>query len=133
MKTSARIPDLPKLAERLLETYNSDEYKQHRQFEFIDHLRPEKDPIVTSALEELLLEALRAEDLGDIHLAAPEPLDWSAMDGFRFSTQPTSVSLESDPRITTYLETKQDEELTKATLTSDKMFALSSTTNLPQG
>jgi uncharacterized protein (TIGR04141 family) len=60
--------------------------------DFIDFLRPERSPARVQALESKLLEALNGEQLVDIHLAAPEPLDWIDIDGFRFSTQSDAVS-----------------------------------------
>ena len=132
MKTNTTVPELPALAARLLQAYKSEAYKEHKHFDFIDFLRPEKAPAVMTELESLLIDALKKESLSDIHLAAPEPLDWSDMDGFRFSFQPSNSDLESDPRITTYLETKSDDEIYVAKLLSDKMFALGASTSLPQ-
>jgi uncharacterized protein (TIGR04141 family) len=130
MPTRCAVPELPKLAERLLEVYESETYKEH--FEFIDFLRPEKSPAVISDLEETLLEALGRENLVDVHLAAPEPLDWSDMDGFRFSTQSSGTATDSDPRITTYLATKSATGVSAEALRSDKMFAISASTTFVQ-
>jgi uncharacterized protein (TIGR04141 family) len=85
------VPALPELAERLLGFYESDAYKEH--FDFVDYLRPERNPARTLELEEGLIETLQQETFGDVHLAAPQPLDWSDMAGFRFSTQPTASAL----------------------------------------
>jgi uncharacterized protein (TIGR04141 family) len=128
--TRVQVPDLPQLAERLLAAYRSDNYKEY--FDFIDFLRPEKSPARVLELEESLLEALQRESLGDIHLAAPEPLNWEDMDGFRFSTQPTDQPTDSDPRITAYLATKHADEISIATLKKDKTFAISASNSMPQ-
>jgi uncharacterized protein (TIGR04141 family) len=130
MPTHFTLPELPMLAGRLLTAYRSDSYKEH--FDFVDFLRPEKNPAIKLELEALLLEALQHRKLGDIHLAAPEPLDWSDMDGFRFSTQPVGSSIECDPRITRYLDTKGDGEISATSLRSDKMLAVSASTSYEQ-
>ena len=130
MPTRFPVPELPTLAARLLAAYESDSYKAH--FDFIDFLRPEKSPARKLELEELLVEALQREELGDVHLAAPEPLDWSDMDGFRFSTEPSSRPNDNDPRITNYLATREGDEISVATLKSDKMFAISASTTYAQ-
>jgi uncharacterized protein (TIGR04141 family) len=128
--TRLAVPELPKFAERLLAAYESDNYKEN--FEFIDFLRPEKNPERVLELQEGLVEALQQENLGDIHLAAPEALDWEDMDGFRFSTQPTEQPNDSDPRITNYLATKETDEISVVTLKKDKMLAISASSSLPQ-
>jgi uncharacterized protein (TIGR04141 family) len=128
--TRVPVPELPSLAKRLLTAYEAEDYKRH--FDFIDFLRPEKDPARKLELEELLIDALRREGLSDLHLAAPEPLDWSDMDGFRFSTQASSTSTDSDPRITRYLATKEGDEISIETLKRDKMLAISASTTYEQ-
>lgn len=130
MPTHFAVPDLPNLAGRLLDAYESDDYKEH--FDFIDYLRPEKSAARKQDLEELLVDALRSEQLSDIHLAAPEPLDWSDMDGFRFSTQPSGTTNDSDPKITRYLATKAADEISVASLKADKMYAISASTTYAQ-
>jgi uncharacterized protein (TIGR04141 family) len=128
--TRASVRDLPALGELLLGAYQAEDYKKH--FDFIDFLRPEKNPARKLELEALLVEALRSENLADIHLAAPEPLDWSDMDGFRFSIQPASERNDSDPRITHYLATTDRNELTVETLRRDKMLAISASSGFAQ-
>jgi uncharacterized protein (TIGR04141 family) len=129
--THFAVPELPDLASRLLDAYESEAYKEH--FDFIDYLRPERSEARKQDLEELLVDALRKEQLSDIHLAAPEPLDWSDMDGFRFSTQPRGTPNDSDPRITRYLATKTANEISIASLKADKMFAISASHTYAQG
>lgn len=129
--TRLQVRELPVLGKRLLEAYQSETYKEN--FDFVDFLRPEKSVVRIQKLEELLIKALQGEQLSDIHLAAPELLDWSDVAGFRLSTQPTRAPLDSDPRITTYLGTKSKDELTVATLRSDHLFAIRTSDGLAQG
>jgi uncharacterized protein (TIGR04141 family) len=89
LETRAQVPDLPALAKRLLTEYQSTDYREN--FEFIDHLRPEKDPARIRRLDELLVEAMRTGEITDAHLAAPETLDWLALGGFEFSSAPSGL------------------------------------------
>jgi uncharacterized protein (TIGR04141 family) len=130
LPTRATVRELPSLAKRLLAAYEADAYKQH--FDFIDFLRPEKSPGRKLELEELLAGALQRGELSELHLAAPEPLDWSDMDGFRFSTQPSGTPNDSDPRITRYLATKGADEICVEALKRDKMLAISASTSYAQ-
>lgn len=122
LHTRAAVPELPALAERLLEAYQAEHYK--RYFDFIDFLRPERSPARVQALEEKLIGALNSEQLADIHLAAPEPLDWLDIDGFRFSTQEDDDPSQNDPHITAYLSSREDDEIALQMLKSDRMLAL---------
>lgn len=128
--TRASVRELPALGKRLIEAYEAEDYKKH--FDFIDFLRPEKNPARTQELEELLITALRSENLADLHLAAPEPLDWSDMEGFRFTTQVATDPTDSDPRISRYLSTINREEITAETLRRDKLLAISASSGFAQ-
>lgn len=97
------VPDYLVLGTALLEAYGEETYKEH--FDFIDHMRAERDPAVVTTLNDALVEALRTRDLDRLHLAVPEPVDWLQIAGFRFSSTPRSdTDLDSDPRISAYLQ-----------------------------
>jgi uncharacterized protein (TIGR04141 family) len=120
--TREELPDLPELGARLLAAYEADDYKEH--FAFIDFLRPEKDRARIAELQEMLVEALANGEWTDIHLAAPETLDWQELKGFRFSTQSDDEDTASDPSIRTYLATRDDDELDVSILKLDRMLAI---------
>jgi len=120
--TRSGVPELPALAAQFLEAYQANDYKVY--FDFIDFLRPEKSPARVRALEDRLVDALRREDISDVHLAAPEPLDWLDIEGFKFSTQSDDEATSSDPRITSYLTTRDAEEVTLQALKNDRMVAI---------
>lgn len=123
--TRDQVPDLPALAERLLEAYGSDEYKKN--FDFIDYLRPEKDPAQILRLEECLVEVLNSGDPGDltdVHVAAPQPLEWIDLAGFRFSTESRDSEEATDPRVTTYLASRQDQAIDVDLLKRDRLIAI---------
>jgi uncharacterized protein (TIGR04141 family) len=127
--TRAGLPDLPDLAERLLRHYEADDYKAH--FDFIDHLRPEKNGARLRQLESMLVEALSTREITDVHLAAPETLDWGDVDGFRFSSGTATEADEKDPRIRTYLETRQDQDLDVSLLKRDRLIAMRASDGQP--
>jgi uncharacterized protein (TIGR04141 family) len=123
ISTRIQVPELPILAERLVDAYESTDYRTH--FEFIDYLRPVSKPARVAELNDLLLTALNDLQIESLHLAAPEPLDWIDHLGFRFTSSDSS-GVDSDPKITRYLATKA-EPLTIDELKSDRLVALRAT------
>jgi uncharacterized protein (TIGR04141 family) len=124
-----QFPELPGMCERLLAAYDANEYKA--RFGWIDHLRRVREPSLVENLNELLLQKVRNQDLVDIHLAPPEPMPWERLEGFTFSTR-SADELDSDPRITAYLETIDTvDDLELADLKKDRVVAISAETNLP--
>jgi uncharacterized protein (TIGR04141 family) len=119
--TRAQVPDLPDLVKRLLDSFNDTAYRGN--FEFVDYLRPEGKPARVAELNQQLVEALNSQDLESIHLAAPEPLDWMDLLGFRFTTADADDDIDADPRITRYLETTSG-PLSLEQLKSDRLVAL---------
>ncbi|MEA2251626.1 MAG: hypothetical protein QOG70_1868 [Solirubrobacteraceae bacterium] len=103
------VPEFPALGATLLEAYSEDTYKEH--FDFIDHLRTEKDPHTVAALDDALVKALQTRELDRLHLAVPEPVDWLQVAGFRFSSsrRDDAADLDSDPRISVYLPTREND------------------------
>jgi uncharacterized protein (TIGR04141 family) len=122
--TRVQLGGLRELAGRLLEAHEATTYKQN--FDFVDHLRPEKDPARIEELDEQLLEALAAKELDDVHLAAPETLDWLELAGFRLSTAVDDGDPEPDPRISVYLASVAGQEINRLRLKRDRLFAMSS-------
>jgi uncharacterized protein (TIGR04141 family) len=125
----AQVGELPGLCTRLLEAYMADDYKEH--FAWIDHLHRVRDPSVIARLNAVLLEAIRTQQLVDLHLAPPEPLPWSRIAGFTFSTR-NQDELDSDPRITSYLNSVDSiEDLELGSLKRDRVIAVSADTDQP--
>jgi len=121
IQTREQVPDLPALAERLLEAYEDDTYKEN--FDFIDYLRPERNQARRHELNEALVEALQEREIDDVHLAAPETLDWLDIDGFRYRTPFESDRLDADPRISAYLDLYVDSEISLEQLKGDRLVA----------
>jgi uncharacterized protein (TIGR04141 family) len=122
IQTRARVPDLTELAERLFDAYEADDYKEH--FDFIDHLRPEKDAARVGELDAALVGALATHEITDAHLAAPETLDWLDIDGFRLSSISGNDLRDKDPRISTYLDSYEQGEIDVACLKRDRLIAI---------
>jgi uncharacterized protein (TIGR04141 family) len=98
--------ELGRKCDDMLEAYKSDNYKQ--RFGWIDHLKAVRDPFVIDALNEQLVEALRANSVEKLHLAPAEPLDWERVEGFRYSTEESDEAPHSDLDIRDYLGTIEE-------------------------
>lgn len=121
IQTRLQVPELPELAERLLAAYEAEHYKEH--FDFIDYLRPEKRSDRVRALDAKLVETLISRDIDDLHLAAPQTLDWIDVSGFRFSSS-DGDDLDNDPRISSYLDTHDTETIDLGLLKHDRLLAI---------
>ncbi len=119
--TRAQIPELVELTERLLDAYEGDQYREN--FDFVDHLRPEKRPDRLRELEAGLVKALQTGELDNIHLAAPETIDWLEVAGFRFSTEKPSSELQSDPHVSAYLDSRSGKDIDLKLLRRDRLVA----------
>jgi uncharacterized protein (TIGR04141 family) len=123
INTAVQVPQLPALAETLVKSYRAKRYRAH--FEFIDHMRAERDSAILRRLDTRLLQALDARRLTDMHLAIPEAVDWQEIDGVRFSFKQNSHTRTPDPKISLYRELRDGEELTIKRLKADKVEAVS--------
>jgi uncharacterized protein (TIGR04141 family) len=130
LNTRVQVPDLPELAERLLERYAAVDYREH--FDFIDHLRPVSDPGVIARLQDELLDDLRSWEIDDVHLAPPEVLDHLEIEGFRFTTQPRDNEPDVDPRISAYLDSTEPESLSLDQLKGDRVVPLRASDGVAQ-
>jgi uncharacterized protein (TIGR04141 family) len=120
--TREQVPDLPGLAGRLLKAYEDDAYKEN--FDFIDNLRPERSSARKLDLDEALVEALRDREIDDVHLAAPETLDWLDIEGFRYGASSDDAQLDADPRISAYLDSSDSSDISVDRLKSDRLVAV---------
>jgi uncharacterized protein (TIGR04141 family) len=128
IQTYLQLPELPGLCDRLLGSYDDDAYKEN--FDFIDFLRPEKRADTIEKLNAQLIEDLQNQDITDVHLAAPETLDWIDIDGFRFSSAEKGDA-DNDPKISHYLDTVKREDLDLSRLKVDDLIAVRSSDGQP--
>jgi uncharacterized protein (TIGR04141 family) len=122
INSAATLEQLPELAATLLKAYKARRYRN--RFAFIDDLRAERDPETIERLEALLLAALRAGELTEIHLAIPEAVDWQQIAGVKFSIGERKHQPMPDPRISTYLKLRKQRELTIEQVKRDRVLAL---------
>jgi uncharacterized protein (TIGR04141 family) len=124
LNSEAELPALPAMAKELAGAYRAKRYKKH--FDFIDHMQAERDPRVVEKLDAKLLEALKAEEMTEMHLAIPEAVDWQQIAGVRFSYRKKGQAKTPDPRISAYRALRKAEDLDFKRLQTDKVEAISS-------
>jgi uncharacterized protein (TIGR04141 family) len=74
--------ELPEICGKLLERYNSEDYKIH--FPDIDNIKPVKDPAIVSQLDAKLFEAFKNKN-DDLQFCVPDILDYGSSIWFAFS------------------------------------------------
>ena len=124
MNAEIELPQLPVLAKDLVKAYNKTSYRKN--FEFIDHMRGEQDPVVIEKLDAKLVKALKDREMTEMHLAIPEAVDWQAISGVKFSFKKRKHQLEPDPRITIYRDLRDGEQIKIERLKGDRVEAISS-------
>jgi uncharacterized protein (TIGR04141 family) len=123
MHTELELPQLPELAKDLVKAYGSKRYQKN--FEFIDHMKGVQDPALVANLDSKLVEALKAKDMTNMHLAIPEAVDWQRVDGVRFSLKQKKHEPTPDPRISVYRELRDMDKIELKRLKGDKVEAIS--------
>lgn len=125
LTSATPVPDLPALAARLVDAYESTKYRD-AGFGFVDHMRAERDPSIVAALDGRLVDALVDREMTTMHLAIPEAIDWQGIAGVRFSFKKKDHERMSDPKISVYRSLRDGpDELTLARLRSDRIEAVS--------
>lgn len=74
------ITDLPALLRDLYSHFTATKYQA--AFGWVDHLSEVKDPSLVDALDEQLVERLKASDTSTTHMAMPENLEWEDIEHF---------------------------------------------------
>jgi uncharacterized protein (TIGR04141 family) len=84
LHVSARVnlQDLRALLSRFLTQFGKETFKQ--TFPWIDHISDVKEPVLTSQLDVLMLQAIAARRSDKFWLAIPEPIEWADIAGFRY-------------------------------------------------
>ncbi|HEX5762134.1 MAG TPA: DUF6119 family protein [Solirubrobacterales bacterium] len=123
LNTDVALPQLPQLGRELTAAYRSKHYKKN--FKEIDQVRGEQDLEVIAALDARLVEALRAKEMTEMHLAIPETVDWQQISSVRFSIGRRRHDPMPDPRISVYRELRPAEKIDLKRLRSDRVIAIS--------
>ncbi len=87
--------DIAEKVHLLYQHYQSTTYKA--RFEWIDNLSAERDPAILEQLDRLLIAALKSKDTSRMHIAPPEVVNWSDIEGLGFSRDEKSLTLEPKP------------------------------------
>ena len=91
-------PSIAGLADKcrqLITAYQGVAYKE--RFEFIDHMREERDGPTIEFLDAHVVQKLRVGDYDRMHFAPPEVADWVEIDSFVFSRQSVEIFPDLDP------------------------------------
>ncbi len=102
------LADVGKKCDEILSSYKSRKYKKY--FSWIDHLQPVREPALRETLDAQLLEIINKNNIEDIHLCPPEPLNWEEVDGFLYGPEQESNDFRTDLNISDYLSLMQDKE-----------------------
>jgi len=118
------ILDLPAILRRFLAESRKTEYRDH--FPWVDNVQEVKSPTVREALDEILVDRLRSDDIDGIWLAVPERVDWQTIEGFAYSSAP-SADRHADLHLRTFLSTFRDPAaLTVDSLKHRRVYVISS-------
>lgn len=94
--------DLKEKLARFLAAYNSDDYK--RNFPWIDNISEIKEPALLEDLNLRLVEALKNREFDKIHIAPPELIEWTEIEGFNYLVSHLLKKKEKTPDIYPDLE-----------------------------
>lgn len=111
------VEDIPKIAADLLGYYNLDLYK--KSFSWVDNIRRVKDTASISALDDLLLAAVKRRD-ESIVVTLPEIIEWDSVLGFSFTRSKRDLS----PTIDTgkYLENIVPDSISVESIRRDRLY-----------
>lgn len=119
--TKAALPELPALFERYLGEFKSNAYQ--KKYPDIDQMVEEQSPAVLAELERILLQKIVDREFERLWLAVPEIIDWSAIEGFRYTEH--GDELYEDLHVTGFLAHVRDPgSLTIDRLKQRRAFAI---------
>lgn len=111
ISTDRKVTELPDLCGKLLEIYNSEDYKE--RFGWIDHLQPVRDPKKVDELNDALVRRLNSHDTERIDLAIPDMVDPDRISGFKYGTDTLQPDLDLEALLSRLNQTrKQSQALT---------------------
>ncbi len=101
----ANLRELPALLDRYLQRYRATTYRN--TFPGIDTIREARDVALLERLESKLLDKLRRRDLSRLWLVVPDLLDWTDVEGFKYSLAARS-ELYPDIHFDSFLDSLRD-------------------------
>lgn len=111
------VEEIPQIAAQILEYYELELYKD--SFGWVDNIRRVKDTASISVLDELLLEAVKAQDTS-IVITLPEIIEWDSVLGFSFTRSKRELSPTIDT--STYLENINPNSLSIKSICTDRLY-----------
>ena len=111
------VGEIPVIAADLLSYYAMNLYKD--SFGWVDNIRRVKDGDTISALDEALLEAVKARD-NDLVITLPEIINWDSVLGFSFTRSKRELS----PTVNTrkYLDNIDPESVSIESIRRDRLY-----------
>ncbi len=80
--TELGFADLGDICEELLAAYQDQRYRQH--FDWVDRVKQVRDRTLVATLDRLLLQAIHAGQVGCMHLAPADVVEWEKIEHFSF-------------------------------------------------
>lgn len=80
--TVVEISDIPRISERLLNAYTSDEYKNN--YPWVDFIQPVTDPKTIELLNSEIARKLNSQLFNEIWISPPEIVDYNNFSGFSY-------------------------------------------------
>ena len=102
---AVRLADLPRQIEGYLHEWGRRRYQA--RYPWIDHVAEIRDRGQARELDERLVRRMAADDLENIWLAVPVPVEWAQVGGFRFS-EFARAETDDDIDIRRFLESVRD-------------------------
>ncbi|HIF9293806.1 TPA: TIGR04141 family sporadically distributed protein [Photobacterium damselae] len=83
--TKVNLEELPRIAERIMSAYKSDEYQSN--YPWVDFIQSVTDPETISNLNDNIINKLSAQNYESIWIACPEIMDYGDFSGFVYPTK----------------------------------------------
>jgi len=124
------LDELKEKLELYLSAYEQETYKT-KGFEWVDNVKEVRDDILKESLDFELVDAIIKNDIGNLHIAPAEIVDWEKLNGFCFSgigkktESADNYTIEID--FSEYITKIDKEKNVYAKIKRDKLLAMTST------
>lgn len=131
LTVGATLAELPDLLARLVSVSELEAYKE-RGFGWVDNLREVRSKTQEQDLERVLEEKVRSRDFSRTWLAAPDPVEWSDFDCFRYQKPKRGKSYD-DISWESYLDflAEEGDEVSADTFRKQSVLFIRASTELP--
>lgn len=124
------LQDLPKILDKAINLYNSEDYKQ--SFSWVDRLSEVRDSKIKKELDNELIKKINCKDFSKTWLSIPEVINWENVSGFRYQ-KAIKGNLNSDISWENYLEYegKINKEISIENIKSKHVYCIGITNEYP--